>query len=222
MWNDDDAREKRDGDPRQDDKTGLEDPGKAAAAEIDKNTLPGNYDIPDSLPFAAVIRSGIAKGFRQFFRDMPTNLDDYCMLCKSLEAAHVDVLQGRRVRDLTDDMRRGKDDWDPLERRKIAGVKSVARDSAFQLLYMLLQKGDEDRNAAYNATLFVVSHSRIFSSKTRMMVRRAFNYQGLRLHLSRRRNWTNGQRRISPMKTTQLRRKMLHGTIGTLITRDHR
>jgi hypothetical protein len=174
MWNKEDAREKRDEDPCPDGSTGIEYPSKTAAAEID-NTLPDNYGIPDSLPFAAIIRSAIAKGFRQFFRDMPSNLSDYRVLCASLEAAHVDVLQGRRVRDLTADMRRGKDDWDPDERRKIAGVKSVARNSAFQLLYILLQKGDEDRNAAYNATLFVVSHSRIFSFKTRMIVRQAFN-----------------------------------------------
>jgi hypothetical protein len=183
MWNKDKTREKQDGDTRLDGSEGIKNNSKAAIAEVDKDTLPeqlisfGNYDIPDSLPFGAIIRSGIAKGFRQFFRDMPTDLKDYCVLCKSLDAAHVDVLQGRRIRDLTGDMRRGKDDWDPVVCRKIAGTKSVARNSAFQLLYILLQRGEDDRNAAYNATLFVVSHSRIFSSKTRMMVRRAFEYK---------------------------------------------
>lgn len=72
-------------------------------------------------------------------------------------------------------LRKGKEDWDPEERCTIAGSKSVARDYAFQLLYAFLQEGVEDRNRAYNATLFVVSHFRIFSAKTRKMVRQAFN-----------------------------------------------
>lgn len=73
------------------------------------------------------------------------------------------------------DLRRGKEDWDPEEKRTIAGAKSASRDSAFRLLYALLQEGAEDRNRAYNATLFVISHPRIFSAKTRTMIRKAFD-----------------------------------------------
>lgn len=76
------------------------------------------------------------------------------------------------------DLRQGKDDWDPEERRKIGGLKSLARDSAFRLLYIfvldLRESGANDQNMAYNATTFVVSHRRIFRYRTRKMVREAF------------------------------------------------
>lgn len=92
------------------------------------------------------------------------SIRDYSILCESLKATDVDVLQGREVRDLMGDLRSGKE-----------GSKNVARDSAFRLLYILLQERTEDNNAAYNATLFVVSHFRIFRYKTRKMVRQAFD-----------------------------------------------
>ncbi|KAL1857545.1 hypothetical protein Daus18300_010303 [Diaporthe australafricana] len=74
------------------------------------------------------------------------------------------------------DMREGKSDWDPEERREIEGLNSLARDSAFRLLYLLLVDDEEagDQNSAYNAVLFVVSHRRIFKYRTREMVREAF------------------------------------------------
>ncbi|KAH7007782.1 hypothetical protein EDB80DRAFT_843358 [Ilyonectria destructans] len=135
----------------------------------------GKYVVRDDLPFAAIIRSAVTKGFRQFFRDMPTSLRDYYILCESLKASDVDVLQGRQVRDLMGDLRSGKEGWDTEEHYKICGSKNVARDSAFRLLYTFLQERTEDSNAAYNATLYVVSHFRIFGNKTRKMVRQTFD-----------------------------------------------
>jgi hypothetical protein len=76
------------------------------------------------------------------------------------------------------DMRRGKSEWDPEDRMEIKGLKSLARDSAFQLLYLFIlgEFGPEagESNIAYNAALFVVSHCGIFKHRTRKMVREAF------------------------------------------------
>ena len=135
--------------------------------------------VRDGTPFADVINYSLHKGLRQFFRRMPTQLFDYHILCESLKSHAIDILEGRQLRGIMADMRRGKGDWDPEERREIEGLKSLARDSAFRLLYVLVMRELEsaagDRNMAYNATLFVVSHPRIFKSRTRRMVREAFD-----------------------------------------------
>ncbi|KAK2053476.1 hypothetical protein LY76DRAFT_667448 [Colletotrichum caudatum] len=131
----------------------------------------GEYVARDDLPFAAVIRSAVTKGFRHFFRSMPMSLEDYHTLCESLRASDVDVFQGRQVRELMADLRSGKEYWDTEGYYSFFGSKNVTRDSAFRLLYIFLQKTTEDSNAAYNATLFVVSHCRIFGYKTRKMDR---------------------------------------------------
>ncbi|KAJ9160968.1 Isoprenoid biosynthetic process [Coniochaeta hoffmannii] len=90
----------------------------------------------------------------------------------------IDVLAGRKLRDIMRDMRSGKSDWDPEERREIQGLKSLARDSAFRLLYLFLldefASEVKDQNSAYNVAFFVVSHRRIFQYRTRKMVREAF------------------------------------------------
>jgi hypothetical protein len=127
----------------------------------------------NDIRFSNIIQMGKEKGFRQLFRRMPTNLADYRVLCEFLETLNVDVLQGREVRELMADLRNVKEDWDPFERRKIAGCKADARDSAFRLLYILLRVPIYDRNAVYNATLFIVSHCRIFGWRARKMVREA-------------------------------------------------
>jgi hypothetical protein len=141
--------------------------------------------IPSGTPFSDTIDYALRKGFRQFFRRMPAQLSDYDALCKTLLSLPIDVLAGRGVRDVMSDFRQGKSDWDPEERREIKGSKNLARDSAFRLLYLILVDGSaleaRDRNLVYNATEFVVSHSRIFKCKTRRMVRAAFED---RFHIS--------------------------------------
>ncbi|GAB1319188.1 Geranylgeranyl pyrophosphate synthetase [Madurella fahalii] len=134
--------------------------------------------IPDGTPFSDNINYAVRKGLRQFFRRMPTQLSDYRVLCKTLTSLPIDVLGERKLRDIMDDMRRGKSEWDSDERREIGGLKDLARDSAFRLLYLFLVEGFtwevKDRNSAYNAAFFVVSHPRIFKYRTRKMVREAF------------------------------------------------
>lgn len=132
--------------------------------------------IPDGTPFSDLIECSMRKGLRQFFGRMPTQLYDCRTLCKSLKCLPIDVLGGRNLQGIMGDMRSGKSEWDPDERRNIEGLKSLARDSAFRLLYLFLVDEGEarDQNSAYNATLFVVSHRRIFKYRTRKMVREAF------------------------------------------------
>ncbi|KAL7944687.1 hypothetical protein V8C42DRAFT_325579 [Trichoderma barbatum] len=131
----------------------------------------------DDLPFFDVINDGVTDGFRHCFRKMPTQLNDYHVLCETLEFLCVDVLSNRNLHDIMKDFRLGKSDWDPEERREII-CKSLARDSAFRLLYLFLlgefKSEVKDRNAAYNAALFVVSHPSIFKPRTRKMVREAY------------------------------------------------
>jgi hypothetical protein len=125
-------------------------------------------------PYSEVIRYGVDKGFRQFFRRMPMRLSQFHLLCDTLDSLAIDVTGGRTIRDIMYDMRKVKDEWDPEERSNIGGLKNIARDSAFRLLYMLLQSNVVDNNMAYNAVVFVVSHRRIFKHRTRKMVREAF------------------------------------------------
>ncbi|PON20255.1 hypothetical protein TGAM01_v210897, partial [Trichoderma gamsii] len=131
----------------------------------------------DDLPFFDVINDRVTNGFRQILRKMPTQLKDYHVLCETIEFWCVDVLSNRNLHDIMKDFRAGKMVWDAEEGREIAS-RSLARDSAFRLLYLFLL-GDfksevKDSNAAYNATLFVVSHPSIFKPRARKMVREAF------------------------------------------------
>lgn len=107
---------------------------------------------------------------------MPAQLSDYRTLCETLRFLGIDVLVSRNVRDIMDDMRKGKSEWDYECRSNLGGQKSLARDSAFRLLYGFLmgEFNSRDNNSTYNATLFAVSHPGIFRSRTRTMVRMAF------------------------------------------------
>ncbi|KAL4724372.1 hypothetical protein ACLX1H_008986 [Fusarium chlamydosporum] len=89
-------------------------------------------------PYSEVINFGVDKGFRHFFRRMPMQLSQYQLLCDTLDSLAIDVTNGRTVRDIMNDMRKGKDEWDPEERRTITGLKSIARDSAFRLLFFVV------------------------------------------------------------------------------------
>lgn len=138
--------------------------------------------IPIGTPFASDMEYAIRKGPRQFFCRLPGHISDYRLICqrlKSLPPDTIDKVLNRRgftYKDIMADFRRGKDEWDPDERREIKGLKAVARDAAFRLVYMLFsgEATAEDRNIAYNAVFFAVSHRRIFGARTRQIVRAAF------------------------------------------------
>lgn len=148
-----------------------------ARADQNSTHVPFQVDVP----FRDIIDYGVRNGFRHFFRRMPVQLSDYSTLCQSLEFLAIDTLEGPKMRDIMSDMRRGKSEWDPHEWRKIDGLKSLARDSAFRLLYKFLRPTAEsdatDANMAYNATQFVVSHCGIFKYRARKLVRESFEKQ---------------------------------------------
>ncbi|KAH6635532.1 hypothetical protein B0J18DRAFT_50160 [Chaetomium sp. MPI-SDFR-AT-0129] len=138
--------------------------------------------IPIGTPFASDMEYAIRKGPRQFFCRLRGTLSDYRHLCqclRSLSPEAVSKVLGRinfTYRDIMADFRRGKSDYDDDERRHICGAKTVARNAAFRLVYMFLADDAwaQDRNAAYNAAFFVVSHHRIFGVRTRGIVRAVY------------------------------------------------
>ncbi|EOO01310.1 putative geranylgeranyl pyrophosphate synthetase protein [Phaeoacremonium minimum UCRPA7] len=149
--------------------TGVQHHPKKSAALIRAQT---------NMPFSDVIDYAMQNGFRHIFRRMPARLADYHTLCDTLKLRGIDVLAGRGIPGIMNELRQGKSDWDPDERREISGLKSLARDSAFGLVFIFIlgepQSELQDKNKAYNATMFVVSHPRMFRDRTRKIVREAF------------------------------------------------
>ncbi|GAW18434.1 hypothetical protein ANO14919_079090 [Xylariales sp. No.14919] len=141
----------------------------------DKDSSPLKHD---SIPLFDEVFRGLSKGPRELFRLVPNRLSEHRVLCNTLKLLGVDILEGRTLRHIMDDFRSGKDDWDPDGWGKVGGLKSVARDSAFRLLYMFLSNSVSselrDKNMAYNAALFVISHRGIFRYRARSMVLAAF------------------------------------------------
>lgn len=148
----------------------------AAFASFQRSSGQESSSVPihDEVPFFDVIQEGVKLGFRQFFRRMPKTLNDYRALCGALEFLCIDVLSGRDIRMIMDDLKSGKSEWGPGERVS----KTLARDSAFRLLYMFIltefQSDITDSNFAYNAAIFVISHPGIFKHSARAMVREAY------------------------------------------------
>ncbi|KAK4145833.1 uncharacterized protein C8A04DRAFT_35404 [Dichotomopilus funicola] len=138
--------------------------------------------IPVGTPLASDMEYAIRKGPRQFFCRLPGTLFHYhhlCLCLRSLSPEAVSKVLGRinfTYKDIMADFRRGKSDYDDDERRHIPGAKTVARDAAFRLVYMFLSDDAraQDRNAAYNAAFFVVSHREIFGARTRGIVREVY------------------------------------------------
>lgn len=143
-------------------------------------TSSNKHRIQDDVRFYQVINSAMEKGFRQVFRRMPARISDYRLLCQSLDSNAIGVHRGRTLSGIMKEMRLGKSDWDNEDRQGI-NDRGGARDSAFRLMYVLLQgklgitEGRPgDKNMAYNATEFVVSHSLILWPRIRKIVREAF------------------------------------------------
>ena len=117
-------------------------------------------------------------GYRQCFRSLPTDLSGYRILCETYKFLNVDVLSGMSINEVIANLKVGQADYDPEERRSIPGNKSLARDTAFQLLYLILhiQFEDESKDSVklFNAVMFVVSHSRTFQYRTKRVTRVAY------------------------------------------------
>jgi hypothetical protein len=125
-----------------------------------------------------VALKGVESGYRQCFRSLPTDLSHYRTLIETYKFLNVDILSGLSIDWVIANLKVGKADYDPEERRPIPGNKGLARDTAFQLLYLILyaQFEDEAKDSAklFNAVMFVVSHPGTFKYRTKRVVRAAY------------------------------------------------
>ncbi|KAI4641844.1 uncharacterized protein J4E79_011615 [Alternaria viburni] len=149
------------------------------------------------IPLFDVALKGIQSGYRQCFRNLPPELQQYHVLCETYEFLGIDVLDKRRIDQIFSDLRLCRIDWDP-ENEDTKGVKSKARDAAFRLLYLILLGEFEDDkmngDKAYNAVLFVLSHPATFKSRTRTVVRAAYEERFVvsRKQIKRLDQWLKG------------------------------
>ncbi|KAF4534676.1 Pantothenate transporter [Lasiodiplodia theobromae] len=140
----------------------------------------GQSTVHSDIPLFAVAYDGLENGYRQYFRKLPDQLDQYHTLCETLDILCADVLQQQTVKGLFEDLREGKGSYECEYKRSVfvKGDKKKARDAAFKLLYLILRADFEsdvkDSQLVYNAVLFVVSHRGIFKYRIRKMVRAAY------------------------------------------------
>jgi hypothetical protein len=125
-----------------------------------------------------VALKGVEMGYRQCFRSLPTDLSQYRTLFETYKFLNVDVLSGMSFNEVIANLKVGKADYDPEERRPIPGNKNLARDTAFQLLYLILHAQFEDESKdnmqLFNAVMFVVSHPGTFKYRTKRVTRVAY------------------------------------------------
>ena len=154
-------------------------PYLASVVQRQKVTEPGATEfIHEPINLFDVALKGVESGYRQCFRSLPTNLSQYRALFETYKFLDVDILSGLSIDQVIANLKVGKSDYDPEERRTIRGNKSLARDTAFQLLYLILnaQFPDETKDSMklFNAVMFVVSHPGTFKYRTKRVVRDAF------------------------------------------------
>ncbi|KAH7021762.1 hypothetical protein B0J12DRAFT_687264 [Macrophomina phaseolina] len=147
----------------------------------------GQCTTHGDVPLFAVAYAGLENGYRQYFRKLPDQLDQYHTLCETLDILCIDVLQQQTVKEVFEDLREGKGSYECEHKRSIfvKGDKKKARNAAFKLLYLILcaefESDEKDSQIVYNAVLFVVSHRGIFKYRIRKMVRAAYEE---RFHIS--------------------------------------
>ena len=155
-------------------------PYLASFVQRQKSTRPGAtkfFHEPISLFDVAL--KGIESGYRQCFRSLATDLSQYRTLFETYQLLNVDVLSGLSVNEVIANLKVGKSDFDPDERRPIPGNKSLARDTALQLLYLILhaqlENQTRDNMKLFNAVMFVVSHPGTFKYRTKRIIRIAYD-----------------------------------------------
>ncbi|KAI9889597.1 MAG: hypothetical protein M1814_005104 [Vezdaea aestivalis] len=121
-------------------------------------------------------------GFRQAFRQLRTNFEGYHTLCSTLDYLCVDTLGGRSIDTIFEDLRSGKGFTNTDYKRSfyVKSSRKTARDSAFRLVYFLLNINVEDNDDVkmaqklHQMVLFVTSHRGIFRFTARKIVRAAY------------------------------------------------
>lgn len=150
--------------------------------------------------------AGLEGGYRQCFRRLEPNLTLFRRLCQTYEILCVDVVGGRSVHEIDDDLKAGQTEYELEYKyyRPIKGNKSKARDAAFVLLYIILMKELEDTaqlsNQFFGLVLFVLSHRGTFKLKSGACCGRLTKNDSPCLPNSKR-GWMNGE-----AKTTRLRK----------------
>lgn len=134
--------------------------------------------IHEPISLFDVALRGVESGYRQCFRCLPTDLSKFHTLFQTYKFLNVSVLGNLSIDQVIANLKVGKADYDPEERRLILGNKGLARDTAFQLLYLILhtQSEDETKNSMklFNAVMFVVSHPGTFKYRTKRVIRAAY------------------------------------------------
>lgn len=138
----------------------------------------------DAIPFFGVIIHCLKHGFRHFFSLVPPDLSSYRALCDSIEFLGVDVLKGQNIHHIMNELRwPGRSGCRPGGASPTRGSKTAVGDAAFTLVYQYLLgefatgklgAANRDADLAFNAVMFVVSHTLVFSWKIRKVVRDAF------------------------------------------------
>lgn len=154
-------------------------PYLASFVQLQKYTQPEAAEfIHEPINLFDVALKGIESGYRQCFRSLPIDLSQYRALFETYKFLKVDLLSGLSIDEIIANLKVGKADYDPEERRPIPGNKGFARDTAFQLLYLMLhaQLGDETKDGMklFNAVMFVVSHPGTFKYRTKRVIRVAY------------------------------------------------
>ncbi|KAF2270531.1 hypothetical protein CC78DRAFT_485330 [Lojkania enalia] len=125
-----------------------------------------------------VALKGVELGYRQCFRSLPTDLSQYRTLFETYKFLEVDVLSGLSIDEVIANLKVDKTDYDAEERRPTPSNKRLARDTAFQLLYLILQgqfkDETKDRMKLFNAVMFVVSHPGSFKYRAKRLIRVAY------------------------------------------------
>jgi hypothetical protein len=155
-------------------------PYLASLVKLQKDAQPETTEfIHGPIPLFDIALRGIESGYRQCFRSLPVNLSEYRTLCETYKFLSVDVLNHMSLDAIIVNLKVGKTEYDvDYGDRPIRGNKKLARDTAFQLLYLMLlgqlENETKDVQKLYNAVMFVVSHPGTFKYKTKRVIRAAY------------------------------------------------
>ena len=135
--------------------------------------------IHGPIPLFDVALKGLESGYRQCFRSLPVDLSQHRTLCETYKFLNIDVLNHMSLDAIIVNLKVGKADYDvDYGYRPIRGNKELARDTAFQLLYLMLlgqlENETKDVQKLYNAVMFVVSHPGTFKYRTKRVIRAAY------------------------------------------------
>ena len=134
--------------------------------------------VHEPIPLFDVALKGVELGYRQCFRSLSTALHRYRTLFNTYSFLKIDILGGMSMEKIIANLKVGRADYDPEERRQIRGNKSLARDTAFQLLHLILyaqlEDDKKDSMKLFNAVVFVVSHPGTFKYRTKRVIRAAY------------------------------------------------